>query len=68
MELERIRPLVLRGTFHAYELAALIAAARYVVESAPAEIPTEALDQLNHLLTEYEHQVRNLSPQPHQHH
>ena len=39
MELERIRPLVLRGTFHAYELAALVAAARYVVESAPSEVP-----------------------------
>jgi Tfp pilus assembly protein PilN len=68
MELERIRPLVLRGTFHAYELAALVAAARYVVESAPAEIPTEALDQLNHLLTQYDQQVHNLTPHPQQPH
>lgn len=68
MELERIRPLVLRGTFHAYELAALVAAARYVVESAPTEIPAEALEQLNHLLADYEQQVRTLGTRPERHH
>ena len=68
MELERIRPLVLRGTFHAYELAALVAAARYVVESAPAEVPAEAVDQLNRLLADYDQQVRNLGPQAERHH
>ncbi|GAA1234979.1 hypothetical protein GCM10009665_26450 [Kitasatospora nipponensis] len=61
MELERVRPLVLRGTFHAYELAALVAAARYVVESAPAEVPREALDQLTRLLADYDQQVRELA-------
>ncbi|QES47155.1 hypothetical protein DEJ50_04160 [Streptomyces venezuelae] len=61
MELERIRPTVLRGTFHAYELAALTAAARYVVESAPADVPAESLDQLEQLLTEYDRQVRKLA-------
>jgi hypothetical protein len=60
MELERVRPMVLRGTFHAYELAALIAAARYVVEAAPADIPAESLDQLNELLAGYDAQVRGL--------
>lgn len=64
MELERIRPLVLRGTFHAYELAALVTAARYVAESPPAEIPAEAVDQLHHLLAEYDQQVRDLGPPP----
>ncbi|MFI6284839.1 hypothetical protein ACIBCM_08795 [Streptomyces sp. NPDC051018] len=61
MELERIRPMVLRATFHAYELAALTAAARYVVESAPPEIPADALRQLERLLADYDAQVRNLS-------
>ncbi|MFE9258727.1 hypothetical protein [Streptomyces sp. NPDC006879] len=61
MELERVRPMVLRGTFHAYELAALTAAARFVVESAPAEVPKESLDQLAQLLSEYDQQVRRLS-------
>ncbi|WP_152627175.1 hypothetical protein [Streptacidiphilus melanogenes] len=61
MELERVRPLVLRGTFHAYELAALVAAARYVVDSAPAEVPQEGLDQLSRLLADYDQQVRELA-------
>ncbi|MEU9047157.1 MULTISPECIES: hypothetical protein [unclassified Kitasatospora] len=61
MHLERVRPLVLRGAFHAYELAAPAAAARYVVEAAPPDIPAEALDQLGQLLSEYDEQVRNLS-------
>ncbi|MFJ9770795.1 hypothetical protein ACIRVF_06095 [Kitasatospora sp. NPDC101157] len=61
MELERIRPLVLRGTFHAYELAALVAAARFVVETAPADVPQEALDQLTHLLADYDRQLRELA-------
>ncbi|MEV0530949.1 hypothetical protein [Kitasatospora sp. NPDC050463] len=55
--------MVLRGTFHAYELAALAAAARYVVETAPTDIPAESLDQLKQLLSEYDEQVRNL-PNP----
>ena len=36
MKLERVRPTVLRATFHAHELAALIAAVRYVADQAPA--------------------------------
>jgi hypothetical protein len=61
MRLERVRPMVLRGTFHAYELAALTASARYVVEARPVDIPDEALDQLRGVLAEYDEQVRNLT-------
>jgi hypothetical protein len=61
MQLERVRPMVLRGTFHAYELAALTAAARYLVEAAPADIPAESLAQLTQVLADYDEQVRRLS-------
>ncbi|RKT19964.1 hypothetical protein BX285_4438 [Streptomyces sp. 1114.5] len=65
MQLERVRPTVLRATFHAYELAALTAAARYVVEAAPPDIPAESLQQLEQLLAAYDDQVRNLqNPAP----
>ncbi|MER5466909.1 hypothetical protein ABT010_41150 [Streptomyces sp. NPDC002668] len=63
MELERVRSTVLRGTFHVYELAALVAAARYVTKSAPSEVPAESLEQLRRLLDDYDQQVRNLSSQ-----
>jgi hypothetical protein len=43
----------LRATLHAYELAALMAAVRYVVESAPPDIPDTAREQLSGLLTDY---------------
>ncbi|MFD9129162.1 hypothetical protein [Kitasatospora sp. NPDC059571] len=61
MELERVRPAVLRGTFHAYELAALVAAARYVVDTAPDDVPAESLDQLAQLLADYDRQLRELA-------
>lgn len=61
MELERVRSTVLRATFHVYELAALVAAARYVTKSPPPEIPAESLEQLRQVLDDYDQQVRNLS-------
>ncbi|MFE0463241.1 hypothetical protein ACFW1A_28715 [Kitasatospora sp. NPDC058965] len=60
MELERLRPTVLRGTFHIYELSALVAAARYVVESAPPDVPAESLDLLGQVLADYDQQLRAL--------
>ena len=60
MELERLRPTVLRATLQAYELAALMAAARYVVESAPGDVPDGARDQLRDVLTDYDAQLRRL--------
>ncbi|MFE5913495.1 hypothetical protein ACFQ6B_31035 [Streptomyces wedmorensis] len=60
MQLEWARPGVLRATAHAFEFAALVAAARFVAESAPSEIPEEALDQLRKVLDEYDAQTARL--------
>jgi hypothetical protein len=60
VELERVRPTVLRATLHAFELAALMAAVRYVVESAPGDVPDSARDQLRRLLTDYDEGLRKL--------
>jgi hypothetical protein len=65
VKLERIRPAVLRATFHAHELAALIAAVRSVAELAPADMPAESVTQLRQLLGDYDQQVRQLAPDPH---
>lgn len=62
MELDRVRPMVLRVTLHAYELAGLMAAARYVVESAPSEVPDAAREQLRGLLADYDEGLRRLTP------
>ena len=58
MKLERVRPAVLHATFHAHELAALIAAVRYVAELAPAE-------SLRQLRGDYDQQVRQLARDAH---
>jgi hypothetical protein len=64
VKLERLRPTVLRATFHAQELAALIAAVRYVADQAPADVPAESVRQLRQLLGDYDQQVRQLTADP----
>lgn len=58
MTIERPRPTVLRVTLHAYELSALVAAARWVAEGAEGELPEEAVDQLRQVLESYDAEVR----------
>jgi hypothetical protein len=62
VELERVRPTVLRVTLHPYELAGLMAAVRYVVDSAPPEVPDAAREQLRGLLGDYDEGLRRLAP------
>ena len=59
MQLERVRPTVLRLTLHAYELAALIAAARLVAQKGEEELPEEAAQQLRQVLTSYDEASRH---------
>lgn len=61
MQLERVRTTTLRVTLHAYELAGLMAAVRYVVDSAPAEVPDTAREQLRGLLADYNESLRQLA-------
>jgi hypothetical protein len=58
MRIQRVRPAVLEVTLHAYELSALIAAARWAVEGGRGEMETEALDQLRQVLTNYDEALR----------
>ncbi|MFI8851428.1 hypothetical protein [Streptomyces sp. 891-h] len=60
MRLEWARPGVLHATAHVYEFSALVAAARHVVESAPPEIPPEALEGLRKVLADYDGQAEQL--------
>lgn len=60
MKIERIRPAVLQVTLSAYELAALMAAARWVVEGAKGELEPGAVEQLQQVLASYEAASRQL--------
>jgi len=66
MELDRVRPTVFKVTLHAYEMAGMMAAVRYVVDSAPAAVPTAAREQLSALLADYDEGIRRLAPVPEQ--
>jgi hypothetical protein len=54
MQIERIRPTRLEVTLSPYELAALIAAGRWVVEGAKGEMPVDAIKHLKQVLDAYD--------------
>jgi hypothetical protein len=58
MEIQRLRPMRLQVTLHPFELAALTAAARWIAEGTPGEMPPEAVEQLKHVLSSYDAAVR----------
>lgn len=64
MRMERIRPAVLRITLHAYELSALIAAARWAAEGGEGALDTDARAQLRQVLAGYDQEAKRMARQP----
>lgn len=64
MQIERLRPTVLRVTLHAYEMATLAAAARWVVDGAEGELNAETRQQLEDVLAGYDEALRATDPAP----
>lgn len=64
MRIEHPKPTVLRVTFHAFELSALVAAARWVVEGAEGELPEEAREQIKQVLENYDREMRRSAESP----
>lgn len=60
MQIEQLRPAVYRVTLHAYELATLLAAARYVLEGAEGEMSPEVRQQLEQVVKRYDEEFRRL--------
>lgn len=61
MKVERIRPTVFQLTMHAFELAALMAGARWIAEGAEGELAPEARDQLLRVLLSYDAESHRLA-------
>ena len=61
MHIERTRPTTFRITLHTYELAALISAARWVVDGAKGELPREATEQLSQILAAYDQESKHIN-------
>lgn len=64
MQFERLRPTQFRLTLHVAELAALIAAARWVVAGAQGELTPEALAQLKNVLVRLDEAQQIAANQP----
>jgi hypothetical protein len=61
VKLERVQPTVYRLTLHAYEAAALMAAARWAVEGAHDPMPEDAAQQLRQILESYDRALAGLN-------
>jgi hypothetical protein len=57
MRLERVRPTITQVTMHTFELAALMASARWVAEGCPGELPDEAVEHLKGILDSYDREL-----------
>jgi len=64
MQIERLRPTVLRVTLHAYEMATLAAAARWAADGAEGELSPETREQLDDVLAGYDEALRHAEPAP----
>ena len=64
MQLERVRPMVIRMTLHTYEATALITAARWVAEGAKDELPDEAIEHLREVLASYDDALSRIAEHP----
>jgi hypothetical protein len=58
MKIASPRPAIYEVTLHAYELSALVAAARWVVGGAEGEVDPEAREQLRVVLDGYDAERR----------
>jgi len=64
MRIRHVRPAVLEVTLHAYELSALIAAARWAVGGAEGDMHPEAQEQLRQVLDNYEEGLKRNQANP----
>lgn len=60
MQLEKLSPTKYRITLHAYELASIISAARWVGEGAKGELSAEAIEQMRSIVENYDAVSKNL--------
>jgi hypothetical protein len=58
MHIRHVRPAVFEVTLHAYELSALIAAARWAAEGAEGELAPDAREQLGQVVANYEESMQ----------
>ena len=66
MRIKRTRPAGLQVTLGAYEMAALIAAGRWVAEGADGELSPQIRRQLESVVADYDEALRDTAEDPRQ--
>lgn len=61
MKIEQVRPAVLQVTASTHELAALVAAARWVAEGADGRMPPDAVAHVRKVLEGYDAASRQMA-------
>lgn len=61
MQIEPVDSTKYRVTLHAYELAALMSAARWIAEGAEGELPNKAKEQLSRILNSYDAESKRMN-------
>ncbi len=64
MKIERTRPTRYVVELHAYELAKLIAAARWAIEAGADDLPGEAVEELQRIVASYDDELTKLGAEP----
>jgi hypothetical protein len=54
MQIQQIRPTLIQLSIHSFELATLVAAARWIADGCEETLPQTAVDQLRQVLTHYD--------------
>jgi hypothetical protein len=60
VKIERTQPTRYVVELHAYELAKLIAAARWAIEAGGDELPGEAVEELQQIVASYDDELTRL--------
>jgi len=60
VKIERARPTRFVVEFHVYELASLIAAARWAIEAGADDLPVEAVEDLQRIVASYDDELTKL--------
>jgi len=60
VKIERARPTRFVVDLHAYELANLIAAARWAIEAGADDLPVEAVEDLQRIVASYDDELTKL--------
>ncbi|MEZ4735091.1 MAG: hypothetical protein R3E79_48970 [Caldilineaceae bacterium] len=62
MQIQQLRPTQIQLTLHSFELATLIAAARWISDGCVGELPAAAIEQIQQVVKHYDNAWQQQQP------